>query len=310
VRTSPATGLEIPSRLPSRPDLHPRLPGEASVGAVLAWATPLLTEAGLSSPALEAHRLLQHATGLSEARVIAFPEAEVSPAQTEQFQALVLRRAERIPLAYVTGAASFLRWEFSVDERVMVPRPETEILVEAAASRLQGRRSGWVVDVGTGSGVVAISLALMVPHYRVLAVDVSQRALEVASRNIASHACGRRVFPVCGDLLSPLRPGVQGIVANLPYVPSAVLPTLQPEVARYEPRLALDGGQDGLALLRPLARAAAHYLSSGGFVALEVGAGQARNVEALLRTNPLVRRTQVIPDYAGIERVVIAFVDR
>jgi release factor glutamine methyltransferase len=147
----------------------------------------------------------------------------------------------------------------------------------------------------------------MLPTFRVLALDKSLRALEVARQNIDFHRCASRVFPLCGDLLSPLKKQMTAVVANLPYISTAVLAKLQPEVAKYEPRVALDGGADGLRLLTPLAERATDYLLEGGMVALEVGEGQARRIEAILASNPRIKRTEVISDYGGIERVVVGF---
>lgn len=283
-------------------------PPKGAVGNVIPWAVRSLRQAGIVRPGGEALRLLERATGLCRPHLIAFPETCLSSGQIEEFVSLVRRRAERVPAAYLTGRIAFLHWDFLVDERAMVPRPETEILVEVVAQSLQGCEEGWVVDAGTGSGVIGVSLALMLPGIRVLAVDISPGALEVARKNIALHGCEGRVFPVCGDLLAPLGAGVVAIVANLPYIPTDVLPTLEPEVAEHEPREALDGGADGLRVIARLAAGAADHLVDGGTVALEVGEGQAECVETLLKRHPRIGRTQVIPDYAGVGRVVMGFV--
>jgi len=308
VANAPWRVASIGSQLHASRALNLEPQGPESVRNLLAWATNLLRQAALDLPEREARLLLQHATGLCLSHLLAFPEELVDPDGSEKFRSLVLRRAQRVPAAYLTGKVSFLHWEFFVDESVLVPRPETEILVETVAAALKGRRPGWIVDVGTGSGVIAISLALLLPDFRVLAMDVSPRALRLAEKNVISADCEGRAFLVCGDLLLPLRLKAAAIVANLPYIPTSVLPTLQSEVARYEPREALDGGHDGLRFIAPLVEQAPAYLEDGGLLVLEVAEGQARQVETLMKRQPGIRRTQVFPDYAGIERVVIGFV--
>jgi len=201
--------------------------------------------------------------------------------------ALLARRVSREPLPYILGTREFFGLYFAVDPRVLIPRPETELLVERAlglASRVSSSSGALcIADIGTGSGCIAIALAVHLPHACLYATDVSADALAVAQRNAATHGVASRIRFLWGDLLSPLPQPVHLIVANLPYIAAQEWETLPPEVGRFEPRGALDGGPDGLDLVRWLLRQAPAYLLPGGALLLEIGASQGEAVTKLAR---------------------------
>ncbi|MDP9384155.1 MAG: peptide chain release factor N(5)-glutamine methyltransferase [Actinomycetota bacterium] len=255
-----------------------------------------MTAAGVDSPRFDAELLLAAATGLTRAQIVADPGRLIEPAEARAFADMARRRREREPVAYILGSKPFRSIELKVDPRVLIPRPETEHLVEAALGLPEGAR---VVDVGTGSGAVALALKAERPDLEVLATDASAAALSVARANALLLGLGVTLFE--GDLLAPVAGRVDAVVSNPPYVPEGDGDRLAPEIARYEPAEALFAGADGLAVHRrmiPAARAA-----GAGFVALEVGEGQAEPVAALLREAGY-GHTAADRDLAGIERVV------
>jgi release factor glutamine methyltransferase len=197
------------------------------------------------------------------------------------FRALIARRQRREPLQYILGEAPFYGRFFGVNGDVLIPRPETELLVDEVLKRSQ--RPLRIVDVGTGSGCIAVTLACECPRARVVAVDRSLRALRAAQANGARYGVADRIRWICADILAGLRPGYRAelIVANLPYVARGELPALQPEVSAYEPWEALNGGSDGLSLIAELCVAAPRVLAGGGLLALEIGDQQAAAVQGL-----------------------------
>jgi release factor glutamine methyltransferase len=245
-----------------------------------------LTAAGCETPRLDAEVLLAAALGVDRAALIADPERGVEP---EPFRDFVRRRARREPVAYILGRKGFRRLELEVDPRVLIPRPETEHVVEAALGLPAGAR---VVDVGTGCGAIALALADERPDLRVAGTESSPGALAVARANAAR--LNLPVELVAGDLLEPVQPPIDAVVSNPPYVRDGE--RLAPELA-YEPPDALFAGADGLDVLRRLAVA----VRDVSFVALEVGHGQAGDVAALLPDHD----TEIVRDLAGIERVVV-----
>ena len=224
--------------------------------------------------------------------------------QAEHVRHAVGRRAAHEPFAYVVGSRELYGRPFAVDRRVLVPRPETETLVEEALAVLRDRASAvaapLVVDVGTGSGAIACTIALEVASAAVVACDVSADALAVAALNRDRLGLRDRLPLVQGSLLAWLRPSADLIVANLPYIPSARVPTLMPEVANWEPHLALDGGPDGLDLIRALLADATRVVKPGGTILLEMDPEQIEPARALLPSG----QSRVIRDLAGLDRVL------
>lgn len=265
--------------------------------------------AGVEEPELEAEILLRHVLGLSRAQIITrFPQ-DLTPEQHAAFQDLLDRRRARQPTAYLVGHREFYGMEFLVTPAVLIPRPETELVVEAALEI--GRRmaaSGTppvVVDVGTGSGVIAVCLAQRLVPSRVIATDVSAGALAVAGYNARRHRVAGRIEFRCGDLLDPVPEPADLIVSNPPYVPTDVWAALPPEIRDHEPRAALDGGPDGLDVVRRLLARAPGHLRPGGAVVLELGHGQARAAVELACDAFPGADVAVRPDLAGHDRVVV-----
>lgn len=278
----------------------------ATVRETLTGAIPRLEAAGVETPRLDAELLLAHVLGRDRTFLFAHPHDPLDPEEAARFAALVRRREAREPLPHLLGRWEFLGMSFEVSPAVLIPRPETETLVEAAAARvLPGAR---VLDVGAGSGCISIGLATRVPDARVVALEPSPEAAEVSRRNAAALGVGNRVrviegaFPGAARSLGPL----DAVVSNPPYIPSAEVDCLEPELRRYEPRLALDGGPDGLDLLRSLVSRSPALLRPGGLLAVEVARGQAPQVVELLVGTGAWEAPEVIPDLGGIPRVVLA----
>jgi release factor glutamine methyltransferase len=233
-----------------------------------------------------------------------------SPEFAEAFDELIRRRASREPVAYITGVREFYGREFHVTPAVLIPRPETELVVEEALSALPSTRraSGglFIVDVGTGSGCLAVTMALERPDARVLATDISAAALEVARANAQALGVADRVEFMRTSLLPPLDAPADMIVSNPPYIPERDRPTLQPDVREFEPVQALFGGDDGLDVIRALVQAAAGALRRGGWLVMEIGAGQGPAVRTLIEQAGALSLGHVQPDLQGIERVVVA----
>ncbi len=267
---------------------------------VLGWTQGRFAERGIQTPRLDAELLLAQLLGVERIHLYTHFDQPLRPEELAAFRELIKRRLSGEPVAYLIGRREFRSLELAVDPRVLIPRPDTETLVEVALSLLPPLGAARVVDVGTGSGAIAIALATARPELVIDAVDRSADAAEVARANVARHAPSVRVH--VGDLLAPTSGAIDLVVSNPPYIPSDEIGRLAPEVQR-EPRLALDGGPDGLDVVRRLIAAAAARLGSGGAIALEIGAGQAAATEELLRAagfTELVRRS----DLGGIERVV------
>jgi release factor glutamine methyltransferase len=288
-------------------------PGAATVGDALGAATDALNAAGVAEARLDAELLLSHATGRSRASLIADPRAGVPSAVTRLYGELVRRRLRREPVAYIVGAKGFRQIELAVDRRVLVPRPETELLVEVALERRPGR----VLDVGTGSGAIALALADELPGAEIVATDTSPGALEVARANAARLGVAERVRFEEGTVPEGQRFDL--LLANLPYVAERDWAGLEPEVTEWEPREALLAGEDGLDayrdLLAPMAAGPAEclrptfsdrpeLLDGVAAIAVEIGEGQAVEVAELMRDAGFAE-IEVREDLAGIERVLM-----
>ncbi|MFC1672147.1 peptide chain release factor N(5)-glutamine methyltransferase [Planctomycetota bacterium] len=266
--------------------------------------TAMLRGAGLESPALEASLILDEVAGTCGHRA---QDAQLSPPQKTRAAALVEVRAGGVPLAYVLGRREFMSIDIRVDERVLIPRPETETLVETA-ERWAARRGGGVtfLDIGTGSGNIAISLLARDSVSRVVGVDISEEALQVAKLNARDHGVGDRFCVVCGDVTQPLRNSFKAdiVVSNPPYISDEEFDELPREVGEHEPKIALRGGRDGLDFYRRLAKSIPNHLASDGVVAVEVGFHQADAVGWILSESAL-EIVEVVKDLAGIDRVIV-----
>lgn len=266
---------------------------------VLRWTTGYLQDKGVPTPRLDAEVLLAYCLGLERVGLYLDYERPLKPAELARYRELVRRRAAREPVAYIRGLKEFWSLEFEVSPAVLIPRPETELLVEEALALARPLGEPRVVEVGTGSGAVAVVLARELKR-AVTATDNSPEALAVARRNAAKH--GAEVEFIEADLLSPFGEGAFDlVVSNPPYVPRPDFAT-PPELS-FEPRGALDGGEDGLEVVRQLTRQAPRVLAPGGWLLLEVGLGQAPETTRLMEAAGF-RDVAGVPDLAGIERVV------
>jgi release factor glutamine methyltransferase len=273
----------------------------ATVGDALAAAIARLAAAGVPEPRADAEVLLARALETTRAGLVVAARRPLPGPAARDFVALVARRVTREPLAYITGEREFWSLPLAVDRRVLVPRPETELVVETALRVAPAARR--ILDVGTGSGAIAAALARERPAARVWASDLAAEALAVARANLARHAPG--VTLVRGDLLTAFRAAAFDlVVANPPYVTDAELDGLAPEVRDHEPRVALAAGPDGLGALRRLVAESPRVVARGGWLVVEVGAGQAAAVRRLAETTGSCVRIEVVRDHAGIERVV------
>ena len=328
-----------------------------SIHHVLSQATAVLTTNGIPNPRLDAEVLLAHTLGLTRAGLYARLQDVISEADVQRFHQLLRRRQQREPLQYITGVQEFWSLEFKVTPDVLIPRPETELIVEIALgllpqgpkSKVQSLRSKFrdleanyqtldsglwtlgprhrtqtpaicnpnsarplrrgalrILDVGTGSGCIAIALAKELPEAEMWATDVSSASLAVAQENAQWHGVADRVHFLQGDLFLPLHSldlTFDLIVSNPPYIADNDIPTLQPEVSNWEPRGALDGGHDGLDFYRRLLGEGPQYLHSGGWLIMEIGHGQRSEVLRLARQQPTLTAACDL-DYEGRERVV------
>lgn len=277
----------------------PRRPlATTSVRDAIDSALIAITAAGCETPRLDAEVLLAWVLGVPRAALYADPGRGLEPEEARRFADVAARRRNREPIAYITGTKGFRRLELVVDQRVLVPRPETEHVVEAVLDLPAGAR---VADVGTGSGAIALALKDERPDLEVVATDSSPEALAVARLN--ARRLGLDVEFLEGDLLAPVAGRLDAVVSNPPYVADGDYGRLALEITRYEPAHALFAGPDGLDVIRRLAPAA--VVAGASVAALEVGEGQAPAVAALLRDAGFAK-TDVIADLAGIERVVVA----
>ena len=272
---------------------------------LLNWAITVLREQGIESPQLDAEILLAHALGLTRSQLYARLDSEPNPAVEETFRSLVGRRSQHEPVAYITGHKEFYGLDLHVDQRVLIPRPETETLVEVSLSIARQKDISPLAEVGVGSGAIAIALAANLPSVNIFAIDASADALAVAELNCQRHGVLDRVRLLPGDLLEPLPEPVGLIVANLPYVSHEDLNTLPPDITEYEPLSAIDGGEDGLQHIRRLLAQAASKLKLPGIICLEIGATQAPAVNELAREEFPHATVGLVRDLAGLDRVAI-----
>jgi release factor glutamine methyltransferase len=294
---------------------RPRGAAYSSREEARAWGVGRLVAAGLEphDAWVEADLLLRHAAGLTREESLLRPSAPLPDGARDAFASLIARRGAGCPSAYLTGRCEFYGLALRVDPRVLIPRPETERLVEVVAGALAPRPAPVIVDVGTGSGAIALALARLIAGARVIATDVSEEALAVARANAERLGLAPRLTWCRGDVLDALAgvaapAGVDAICANPPYVPSDDVAALAREIREHEPRRALDGGPDGLSFHRQIVAGAAAYLRPGGVLALETSAlgGQAHAVAALIAGEGTFTPAQIVRDHAGLDRVVIA----
>jgi release factor glutamine methyltransferase len=277
-----------------------------SVREVLDAGEALLARVGIATPRADAEWLLAGGLGIGRAELALALASPLEPAAAEAYEASLRRRAAREPLQHILGWEAFRGVRMRVTPHVLVPRPETELLAGWAIELVAPQPRALVIDVGTGSGCIACAIAMERPDARVIALDRSPDAVRVARDNVAALGLDGHVDVSVSNLFAGL-PAMRAdvIVSNPPYLPSALIPTLSPEVSRYDPRPALDGGPDGLDVLRSLLRQAPAWLAPGGALLLETAGGaQVREVARLMRAQGF-SGTETRPDLAGIERFVM-----
>ena len=268
----------------------------------LKLGSKILAENKIDDASLEAEILLRHTLNIDRSRLFVEYDSTLSLQQQTDFLNKIARRAEGVPAAYITCMREFYGLEFYVDEHVLIPRPETELLVEKTIEIARNYDSPLIVDVGTGCGNIAVSLAANLPHARIYANDISEKAVEVAEHNCKKHNVSKQIRLIAGDLLEPLDGPIDIIVANLPYVSTADLPTVNTN--DFEPRIALDGGVDGLDIIRRLCCQVEGKLKPDGTLLIEIGLGQIDALTAYLRGLSPEGNIEIVRDLAGIERVV------
>ncbi len=278
----------------------------------LNWGTHYLRDHQIQNPRLQAELLLACSMNLKrEGLYLCFHQA-MGKEEEEKFKSLILRRASREPLQYLLGYQEFWSIPFKVDSRVLIPRPETEHLVEEGISVLSknpSERTPVVLELGTGCGAIAISLARELKNLTMIATDLSKEAIEVAKENARDSGVIDRILFLVGDLFepfSPLKKPFDLILSNPPYIKNSEIDRLAREIKDYEPLMALKGGEDGLNFYRRIISQAPSYLKGGGWLLLEIGEGQGEKVSALFESTGEFKRPILLKDLAGIERVIKA----
>ena len=272
------------------------------VKEILRQGRETLTANRIEDAGLEAEVLLRHTLSFDRVQFYLQQDRELSAGENENFRQSLQRRLNNEPTAYITGHREFYGRDFYVDSNVLIPRPETELLVETALGLAAHRPLHTVADIGTGSGAIAISLALSLPGTKIYAADISSAALKVAQINCRKHGVADVVYLLQGDLLDPLPETVDMILANLPYVREEELPRVN--TWHFEPPAALNGGHDGLDIIRRLCSQAGGKLRPGGVLLLEIGLGQSEAATAFCRQLFPAAEIKVILDGNGIDRVV------
>ncbi len=274
------------------------------------WAADRLAAKQIEDSRLEAELLLVHALGIKKSELVLYQSLNLDNHNFERFKALVERRLKHEPTAYITGIQPFLSLDFIVNRSVLIPRPETELLVENIITLIRhsafGIRHYNIADIGTGSGCIAVSLAKNLPNISVIGIDSSSKAIEVAKSNAEKHkVCDRCKFLI-GNMFEPLKEKANIIVSNPPYIPSKEIDKLQPEVRNWEPRQALDGGPDGLDYIRKVIKLAPNHLTTEppGSLFLEFGFDQGPKVREL--AEKYFKEVEILKDLSGNDRILMA----
>ncbi|HEX2387266.1 MAG TPA: peptide chain release factor N(5)-glutamine methyltransferase [Candidatus Binatia bacterium] len=278
----------------------------ATISSALRDAATRLTAARIVSAGLDAEILLAFALGIERGRVYMNGDRALVGAALARFRALVSRRADGEPVSYIIGRREFWSLDFIVTPAVLTPRPETELLVEAALKLVAANSSPRILELGTGSGAIAVALAKEIPGAQIVATDISTDALKVARENARRHGVENRISFVAGDLFDAVaQMTFDAIASNPPYIRDADIAALPRDVRGFEPLISLDGGADGMDFYRRIAREAPRYLNARGFIAVEIGACMGANVARLFAAAGFAD-VRVEKDLAGLERVVSA----
>jgi release factor glutamine methyltransferase len=276
---------------------------------LIQWTTQYFGRKGIAQPRTDAEVLLAHVLKTERIQLYLRYDQPLQPRELAEYRDLVRRRGAHEPLQYITGRQEFYSLELEVTPAVLIPRPETEILVETALALLkeQGLSSPWVLDLGTGSGAIAVALGHENRQLRILAIDVSVAALAVARRNAKRHSLTDRIHLVAMDLCQAMSTNLaifDLIVSNPPYIPTNDIPGLAPEISSFEPGTALDGGSHGLAVIRRIMDQAHRVLRPSGSLLLEIGQGQAQLLRDQTAAHPAYQSMEFIDDFSGIPRVL------
>lgn len=276
-----------------------------SVLDLIEWTTEYFKKCGISTARLDAELLLGHVRKKERLQLYLDFEKIVAQKQLTQYRELVTKRFQRIPVSYLINNKEFRSLDFYVDENVLIPRPETEVLVETVLKDKSGNRK--LLDIGTGSGVIAISIAKERDDWEIFATDLLPEVIEVAKRNARKHGLEGRINFLQGDLFKPINSNIcfDWIVSNPPYIAIDEFDDLMPEVRDHEPRVALDGGEDGLDLIRSLIGEGSSFLGTEGKIAIEIGVNQGSAVKMLLENNPAYTECDIVQDYSDNDRVIV-----
>jgi len=283
-----------------------------SIRGALLWGAQVLSDAGIKNQRLDAEVLLRHVLKMEKEQLYVNGDAPIGARQEAEFRALLSRRSQREPVSYITGQKEFWSLDFFVTPAVLIPRPETELLVEVALQYIERLRSGSsvkVLDLGTGSGAIAVSLAKDHGATEIVAVDISPVALDLARVNAMRHGVADRIRFLPGDLFAPVKASLEAfdlIVSNPPYIRTGELSMLAPEIREWEPTIALDGGVDGADTYRRIIGEGHRYLTPGGSIVLEIGADMGRDVADLFSRSSCFGPPAVCQDYAGKDRLIAA----
>lgn len=273
---------------------------------LLGEASGFFSSRGVVDGRLQAELLLAAALGVGRLDLYLQFDRQVAAGEMEVFRGYVRERLRGVPIQYITGEAAFRLLDLRVSPHVLIPRPETEVLVDAALEFLADREAPRILDLGCGSGAIAISIAREHATARVTASDIDPAAVRLARDNARQHSAGSRISFMCTDLIDALgRAAFEAIICNPPYVPTADVAQLEAQVREHEPHLALDGGPDGLDFYRRLAAAPPGTLAAGGRLLLEVGDGQAENVATMLRDSGSYGHVEIRPDLSNTPRIVL-----
>jgi len=279
---------------------------DETISSFLSWSETQLTQAGVISPRLDSELILAHTLKLSRTELFIYSERILNKAEKNCAEINVKRRRQREPVSLITGHQEFWSINFAVDENVLTPRPETELLIETALNCISSASRN-ILDLGTGSGVLAVIMAKEVQDCNVTAMEIDRKALNIAKENATNHGMRDRIKFLCRDLMTEGWEGPYSmILSNPPYIPSTDIERIMPEVQYYEPRKALDGGVTGMDFYRNIIPKAINQLKENGFLILEIGHNQAYEVRALLDQVSGFKKIEVFKDYSGYDRVVKA----
>ncbi|WP_370850767.1 peptide chain release factor N(5)-glutamine methyltransferase [Megasphaera sp.] len=275
-----------------------------TIGALLQWTQQFFAGKGIDSPRLDAEILLAHVLHKERIYLYAHYDEPMNPQELAAYRELVKKRAHRYSVAHILGTQPFMGLDFKVNEDVLIPRPETEMLVESVVAAAEGTAPS-IVDIGTGSGAIILSLLHYLPQAKGIGVDISPKALAIAAENGKALGLDGRVTWIESDLFTNVPQGpYDWIVSNPPYLTQHDMEELQPEV-RHDPALALYGGADGLDIYRRLAKESPAFVKRGGHCIVEIGAGQTQDVSAIFTADGAYEHEKTVKDYGGIERVLL-----